>query len=398
MKKRLFILTNSKIPFGNANSNYIRMFAKAVLYAGWKVIVLGCGDNRDIDKQIDGRYVFENIEYNNIAFNEHLLPFSISGHLAYGNAMVKHMKQYAVNDDDYIYIYSAYWNLFDQVKKEYSALHKIGHLVADCVEWFQPWQYKFGVANPEYQLWKFNFQHCITKYKKVIPISKNLQQFFENHGCKTIIVPPMIDADGVQGEIQSKDYDVLNFMYSGAATNKDSIDVMLESLALLPRKDRERIKLHFTSLSQDTLKKLLGKKNHIFDAVKESLIFHGWLGYTDLLDLYKGIDFLVIFREKNVVTISNFPSKVPEMMNYGIIPICSDVGDYTSIYLTDKVDSIFVKKCTAEEGATVFSFAIHLSRKEIDEMKHNAKKCAQEKFDYRLWANTITTFLDKELE
>ncbi|KAF5052223.1 hypothetical protein DSECCO2_410910 [anaerobic digester metagenome] len=394
MRKRLFVLTNSKIPFGNANSNYIRMFSKAVLEAGWQVIVLGCGDNNPKDKQPDGKYMFEGIEYNNMKFNEHMIPFSISGYLWFGNAMVKHMKAYNINERDYIYIYSAYWNLFDRVKKEYQNIHINGHLVADCVEWFQPWQYRFGFVNPEYQLWKYNFRHCITKYKKVIPISRHLENYFQSFGCSTVVVPPLVDSSVYENEQVQTGKNEYQFMYSGAATNKDSIDVIIEALALLSESDRKRVKFHFTTLSQDSLKGLLRDGSNAFDIVKDSLIFHGWLEYSELLDLYKKMDFLVLFREENTVTISNFPSKVPEMMNYGIIPVCSDVGDYTGMYLNDGIDSIFVKKCNANSGAEAFKRAIRVSAKEVIEMKKMAKKCATERFDYKVWSKTIVDFLE----
>ena len=394
MRKRLFILTNSSFPFGNANSNYIRMFAKSVLFAGWQVIVLGCGENPKTGLQSNGLFNFDGIQYNNIKFKEHILPFSISGHLFYGKAMAKHMKQYNIDDNDYIYIYSAYWNLFNYIKKEYEFVHHRGHLIADCVEWFQPWQYRFGVLNPEYQLWKYNFEHCITKYKKVIPISNHLKEYFESNGCKTLIVPPLVDSDSIPSGTLDASTNEYHFMYSGAATNKDSIDIIIRALAFLEEKERKMIKLHFTTLSEDTLISLLHKDSTVYDRVKMCLVFHGWLEYSELLNLYKQMDFLVLFRQKNTVTISNFPSKVPEMMNYGIVPVCSDVGDYTNYYLTDQLDSIFVRKCTAEDGAEAFRKAISLSYDDLIKMKEMSRKCAREKFDYRVWSSKIVDFLE----
>ena len=41
MKGRVFILTNDPVPFGTANANYIRNFAKAVGFTGMEVVVIG---------------------------------------------------------------------------------------------------------------------------------------------------------------------------------------------------------------------------------------------------------------------------------------------------------------------------------------------------------------------
>ena len=81
-------------------------------------------------------------------------------------------------------------------------------------------------------------------------------------------------------------------------------------------------------------------------------------------------------------------------MNYGIVPVCSDVGDYTNYYLTDQLDSIFVRKCTAEDGAEAFRKAISLSYDDLIKMKEMSRKCAREKFDYRVWSSKIVDFLE----
>ena len=72
------------------------------------------------------------------------------------------------------------------------------------------------------------------------------------------------------------------------------------------------------------------------------LVFHGRLEYAELLELYQNMDYLFLAREKNIITESNFPSKVPEMLVYGVIPVCSDVGDYTKLYLRTGENAISV--------------------------------------------------------
>ena len=100
------------------------------------------------------------------------------------------------------------------------------------------------------------------------------------------------------------------------------------------------------------------------------------VGYSDSYIPYfslaaLGIVFIVILillRKKNKVTLSNFPSKVPEMMGYGIIPIVSKVGDYTDEYLTDGKDCIQVEKCSIEDGVAAIRKALQLSADERSRM------------------------------
>lgn len=52
--KKLYIITNSTFPYGNANSNYIRYFASALSEIGWNVTVIG--SNMSDDSDISGEY------------------------------------------------------------------------------------------------------------------------------------------------------------------------------------------------------------------------------------------------------------------------------------------------------------------------------------------------------
>ena len=58
----LYIITNSSFPYGNANSNYIRYFAKCLSEKGWNVTVIGSNLNKD--NSTSGQY--EGILYENI--------------------------------------------------------------------------------------------------------------------------------------------------------------------------------------------------------------------------------------------------------------------------------------------------------------------------------------------
>ena len=46
---RLFILGSIKFPRGTAGANYEQYFALSLMELGWKVIILGVGENRKQD-------------------------------------------------------------------------------------------------------------------------------------------------------------------------------------------------------------------------------------------------------------------------------------------------------------------------------------------------------------
>ena len=62
MSNRVFIMGSIGFPRGGAGANYDQYVALALKEAGWEVIILGSGINREEDS-VDGRYIYKGIEY-----------------------------------------------------------------------------------------------------------------------------------------------------------------------------------------------------------------------------------------------------------------------------------------------------------------------------------------------
>lgn len=117
----------------------------------------------------------------------------------------------------------------------------------------------------------------------------------------------------------------------------------MKGLLLLNEDERRKVRFHFTTLKPNKLIEAANCSEEAFNKLSGVLVFHGRLEYAELLELYQNMDYLFLAREKNIITESNFPSKVPEMLVYGVIPVCSDVGDYTKLYLENDVNAIILK-------------------------------------------------------
>lgn len=299
---------------------------------------------------------------------------------------------FGTDKDDYIIVYSTE---LDTVKAalEYSLVpdeHK-----AFCeVEWFQPYQYRNGIFNPLYILWKIGFHYRMKNFQKAIPISENLERLFIRKGCKTLVVPPLADTDNVRkkSELDNK---YVNFIYPGSASDKDSFPCMIKAFQMIEPEKKKRVRFHLTgSMSYEKLSKILKKDGLIMEDLNDILVFHNWLDYDELMALYTNVDYLLIARAKTRVTLSNFPSKVPEMMSYGIVPVCSDVGDYTRKYLHDGIDSIQFESDSVLGCAAAIKKAIEIKEStNFIKMQAAARETAIEKLDYRNWGKQIVDFL-----
>ena len=139
------------------------------------------------------------------------------------------------------------------------------------------------------------------------------------------------------------------------------------------------------------MREQLGINTCLIDQLSENIVFHGWMDYQDLQALFKRMDFLFMSRHDDLVRRANFPSKLPECMARGIVPICNRVGDYWK-YLSEK-DSILFDESNVENCVDALRRAMALSKDELYEMKQNAVLCAQKNFDYREWADTLDDYI-----
>lgn len=391
MSGRLFILTNDPVPFGTANANYIRNFAKAVAATSMEVIAIGMRSSSNNSKFYCSDS-YEKIQFWN--FNESKCGGKnyLLAYFRYKKKFFKALNYFKAGKDDYIVVYSTELDTAEAAI-EYS-LVPCEHKAFCEVEWFQPYQYKYGRLNPLYILWKIGFQYRMRKFQKAIPISKNLEKLFTKKKCNTLVVPALVDTDDMKAE-RKTDNRYIHFIYPGSASDKDSFPCMMSALMRVDLEKRKRIRFHLTgSMSYEKLQNILGKDKDILKELKDNLIFHGWLLYDELMDLYRKSDFLLIARARNIVTLSNFPSKIPEMMSYGVIPVCSNVGDYTEIYLRDGIDSIQFEEDSISSCTEAICKAIEIKgSSKFVEMQKAARQTAVNKFDYRIWGKRIVEFL-----
>lgn len=385
MKERIFICTHSQLPRGDANSNYIFHMALSLVEEGFEVIAIG----RSKSTKASSENV-KGVLCVNIARSKRL-PAKIEGHIFFGSQMCRELRNHHIRKEDYLILYGGYVSLFQSVANKISWLEK-GHITACVVEWPTKHQFRWKNFNPDYMLWKYVFYRMIPKWKKVVAISDNLCSHFTECGCVTFLLPPLINAQSKISR-ERKSSDKQKFIYAGADTQKDAIRNMLLAVEKLSDQDRSRFDFHITSLTEEKARKLLGEKQYILDKYAKCLHIHGWMEYTNLINLYYSADYLLLARETNQFTQSNFPSKVPEMMNYGIIPVCSRVGDYTDKYLNNMIDSVIFEGASPEACANAIRTAISIPEEKRRCMSQKAIENAKNSFDYKRWGKKLSEFI-----
>lgn len=224
------------------------------------------------------------------------------------------------------------------------------------------------------------------KHDLILPISRNIDLQFKDFKVHSLILPPMVDIKEYQLN-QGLSFNTIEFVFSANGAMKDSLNNMLEGICLLKDDDLSKAYFHFTGVKEENAKKVIGEKRWIY--LKNHLMFHPWMEYNELVNLYHHCHYLYLAREKNQMTISNFPSKIPEAMALGIVPVVSRVGDYADIYLNDGTNCIFIEGSTSESCAEKLHTAINLGEEKYHSLSRAARKTAETKFDYTNWSSKI---------
>lgn len=390
---RVFFCMERPYPKVVAASNRTEYNAKALLLCGFEPIIIGTRDNRerDFDKK-SRKYIYNGMEYLNVGLNEN----SIKTRFKIGNSACEVLKQYNLSSKDYVIIYASNEDYVRKVKRY--AHDIIGANVSfDVVEWYQSFQFKFGIFNPSY--WLYN--HCFKKHYastgKVIAISEHIEQYFKNKGCKTICLPVLTnpkDYKFVQREIiEGK----IRFVYPGNPYKKDSLIDMVRGINLLDENEKKRIEFHLTGISKNAVREILGKSAYLLEKLKNIIFIHSWMEYEDLLLLLEKMNFLLLAREENIVTISNFPSKIPELMACGIIPVANKVGDFHK-YLLDGENAVLYEGCTPLDVKNVIGRCLLLTEPEMKRLSKCARVCSEEVFSYDKWSEKFAEFIKSSIK
>ena len=173
---------------------------------------------------------------------------------------------------------------------------------------------------------------------------------------------------------------------------KDAFESMIKGFSLLTDEELKKVNFHIKGVKKEKIIDCIGEKQ--WDRIKKRIFLHHWMKYDELVSLYEKMHFLILARDVNQMTQSNFPSKVPETMAYGIVPIVSRVGDYTKYYLKDEINSFIFDGCTAKDCCNAYKKAIETEFDRYNEMSRESRKCVEEKFDYRNWIDPLKNFIE----
>lgn len=379
-KKRVFVISRSKFPRGDAAANYIQYFSLALMEAGYEVVVIGKGAVSGVktgETNCGISYIlFDEKNANSLGSSDQIKPILVFYH--------------ASQDDLYVFYYSDYF-LMNYCAKKYSSKNVFFIRVEDM----QPYQYKINFLTPRYLYYRLGVEFAWKRLSGIFSISSRLVMQDRKHGCDSMRLPIMADTHEFCWMPDKCSSGTISFIYPGMKVNgyEDDFEAMFSALGQLSDLEKKKITVHITGTSKEKIQGYIDEQ--IWKEVEDTLVIHGYISYDELVEIYLNSDFLLLPRKINNITKANFPSKIPELMSFGIIPVCTDVGDYTKIYLND-TNAIIMSETGVDACLQGIRKAIKMSARERAEMRNNARKLAEDEFDFRHWSKKIDAFLNKK--
>ena len=267
-------------------------------------------------------------------------------------------------------------------------------LIFDVVEWPEPNQYLLGTFGPWHLQGEYNFRHVFPKANGVITISSYLYEHFRELNENVIKIPPLIDIKDEKWNMDisnCESKELTQFVFFGNIGRKDDIIMPIIAIDILSRK-KEKIKLKIIGSDQyGIIKKFLSDNRY-----KKNIEYIGILPHNKTIENLLCSEYSIIFRPDRRYSRAGFPTKFVESLAAGvpvISNITSDIGDY----LVDKENGFVIPEyslralCIKLEESCTVDFYSRIR------MKHNAKKTAEYKFDYRNYIDTVKSFLSKYL-
>ena len=384
--KRLFILSSCYYPRGGASANYLQYLAMSAKEAGYYPTIIA---------PINPEFAEELELHNNTYQGIRVLGLTVSEnkilrHISAKRDMIEQKEAILIRENignkDIVYVSGANKDTFSHLLRLREKYHF--KLTAGVLELFEEKDFECRFRHYYYQRYWYTNSNLIPKCDMVFPISTFIKDFYESKGTSTFIIPPLTE---VRGET-AKEQLPYKFILPANGKMKDNLASMVCAFLNLSDQELSRVELHLCGISEKKLRSVLNKQE--WKRLEKIVIIHKWMKYDELEKLYKEMHYLLLARDICQMNLANFPSKVPETMACGIVPIASRVGDYTELYLRDGENSFIIEGSKVEQVTEAIHKAISASYDEYKNMSKAARRCVYKCFDYRTFSVQLKDVLD----
>ena len=293
---------------------------------------------------------------------------------------------------DAIILYSGYSPYFLKLLP-WCKLNNV-RLIFDAVEWYDPPSKLHGIFNPYYWNIELAMRVLSPKCDSIIAISRYLEDYYRSKGCKTVRVPPTLDASSTEARLFPNGSSIISLSYTGSPGHKDLLDNALEALLQLDQKG-ETFLLHIAGITDEQLLTFPALQKRGLQKIPECLKCYGVVPQARAIDIVRNADFSVLLRPNKRFANAGFPTKFVESFSVGTPVIANHTSDLAE-YLKDEQTGIVCDDESVDSMLKSLKRIKELSSEIMSSMRSNARRVAEDAFDYMVVDDLISSLLDPE--
>lgn len=239
-----------------------------------------------------------------------------------------------------------------------------------------------------------NIQEKLTKYYSgLICISKNIQQYFNLYNHISIIVPILTESQqSISRRNYNEDNSKIRFVFTGTISiEKENLIELLYGFKIFLNDSHKDCELIFYGYIVFNEKKILDKLISELN-LQENIIFKGRVEHSQIPEILRNADCLVLSRSNNKQNYYGFSTKLSEYLTSGTVTITTNTG-VIGDYLSNNNDCIIVDGYKKEGFKDAFLRFSNMTSEERYSMGQNAIKTANACFDYKQFSDPINDFL-----
>jgi hypothetical protein len=383
--KKIVLCGDFSYPNGSASANYINSIATLFYNIGYKPIVIS-QKSIQFDKSSIPTFI-DFFELPNLTGG--LLRF-VQLRFFFIKKIKKLINSIQFDNHDLILAYS----LTPSILKTILSISKKRKLktITFVVEWFNKSHYRLSYFSPHYFIFFISFFIYYPKFDYIFSVSNKIHNHFYKMNKNSFNLPYLHINNNRLTLLDKTFQGKYRIIVLGKDGEKNNITNLIYALSKFDLNTLNKFEFHFTNSNLKEINKSIWLKyNYILNTI---FIRHNFLDNLLFQSLMNKCDFLYMIRPKTFSTTSNFPSKGPEALSLGKIPIASLVGDFENNYLSNNVDSIVVKDDSIDSIQEALQKLITLSQDDITKMSLNAYNNYINNFHVNTWEKSVKEFIN----
>lgn len=250
------------------------------------------------------------------------------------------------------------------------------------------------LLQPIHILNAFLTDELVRLYDGLIVISSFLEKFANKRGAKNVIKIPILYPEIEYFDGEYSEINKLKIGYFGTINFKrDQVINILEAVKILKINYNVDIMLSLTGTgTKNTIYKLRRyiEKNKL----QKNIQYYGFLDKSDLQELQKKQNILIVLRKKNLQGKASFATKLANYMHLGKIVVASNISDNYK-YIKDNDNGFLLNDNNPRTIVNKILEIIKFDSKKIATISSAARMTALTHFHFKNYSDRIRIFLLK---